>query len=292
MDDREVGAQAPSLRSLAPSDRARHAAWLLQNPRDVTTRELMEALQHESVPRLRILLLEVLEARQHETTSAALDRDVSPDAVASAALLPELDIAALIRHELSPAVGWVRLAADGEIENFHGSSTDKAVRKLQRRVDGLVALIKSSTALNLRDVELPAVFLDYWPDAATVPRIEVSSDIGSIEVQTDEGLFSLLMTNVFQNAIDAAAEVSERGEVTVVWGCTDHNYWVRVSNPFDGDRLALSDVLQVGNSSKPAHQGQGLALIQMAAQRLGIAINLEGQSGTAAFTLSGARRRA
>ncbi|KRA32520.1 hypothetical protein ASD81_13265 [Nocardioides sp. Root614] len=258
----------------------------------MTTRELMEALQHESVPRLRILLLEVLEARQHETTSAALDRDVSPDAVASAALLPELDIAALIRHELSPAVGWVRLAADGEIENFHGSSTDKAVRKLQRRVDGLVALIKSSTALNLRDVELPAVFLDYWPDAATVPRIEVSSDIGSIEVQTDEGLFSLLMTNVFQNAIDAAAEVSERGEVTVVWGCTDHNYWVRVSNPFDGDRLALSDVLQVGNSSKPAHQGQGLALIQMAAQRLGIAINLEGQSGTAAFTLSGARRRA
>ena len=47
----------------------------------------------------------------------------------------------------------------------------------------------------------------------------------------------------------------------------------------------LDDVLAVGSTSKMSHQGQGLALVLMVAERLGISVTLEGQSGVASFAL-------
>ncbi|NGP05774.1 GHKL domain-containing protein [Rhodococcus sp. 14C212] len=201
----------------------------------------------------------------------------------------QVDIATLIRHELSPAVGWIRLAADGEISSFSSSKTNEAVRKLQRRIDGLVAMIKSGEELNLRRLRLPHVLIESWPDAHTFPLVRPTADEQTIDIETDEGLFLILMSNIYQNAIDASVEATGAASAQVTWGFTARNYWVRIANPFRGDRLSLTDVVNVGNSSKTAHQGQGLALIQTVAARLGIAITLEGHSGTASFILSGKR---
>jgi sensor histidine kinase regulating citrate/malate metabolism len=121
--------------------------------------------------------------------------------------------------------------------------------------------------------------------------IEPATDAESIDVETDEGLFALLLSNVFQNAIDASIDVSGRPSVQIAWGYTERNYWVRITNPFRGERFVLDDVLAVGNSSKMSHQGQGLALVHAVAQRLGIAVTLEGQSRVASFSLSGTRPR-
>lgn len=254
----------------------------------------MKALQNETVPQVRRMLLHVLDSRQKTTGpsrgNAAMASRATDEPPSSDTAVPEqVDIAALIRHELSPAVGWIRLAADSEIESFGTSKTNEAVRKLQRRIDGLVAIIKSGEELNLRRLSLPHVLTENWPDTHTAPTVTPAADEASIDIETDEGLFSMLLSNVFQNAIDASTDATGEAVALITWGYTDKNYWVRVANPFKGNRFALSDVVDVGNSSKMTHQGQGLSLVQTVANRLGLAITLEGASGTASFSLSGTR---
>lgn len=255
----------------------------------------MNALQDETVPQVRRLLLEVLESRQKlkavspGVTGVAL-RDTGTSISGHHTLgSDQVDIAALVRHELSPAVGWIRLAADSEIGAFGASKTNDAVRKLQRRIDGLVAIIKSSEDLNLQRFSLPVLLTENWPDAGKAPVVDPSAEDETIDIVTDEGLFSVLLSNVFQNAIDASIDATGEAVAQVTWGYTDRNYWVRVANPFKGNRFSLEDVLEVGSSSKMAHQGQGLSLIKMVAARLGFAIALEGVSGVASFSLRGSR---
>lgn len=256
----------------------------------------MNALQGETVPQVRRLLLQVLEARNWSSgstsrgdSSVTARRSEAPSVSDDAPAAQQVDVAALVRHELLPAVGWIRHAADSEIESFGTSRTNDAVRKLQRRINGLVAIIKSGEELKLTRLSLPHALAENWPDAGILPEITPSGDEDAIEIETDEGLFSMLLSNVFQNAIDASIEASEKVVVHITWGYTDRSYWVRVTNSFKGDRFTLEDVLGVGNSSKKAHQGQGLSLIQTVADRLGMDIFLEGVSGTASFSLSGAR---
>lgn len=170
----EDATAAGGLASSSPLERARAAAWLLRHPDAITTRELMRALQLETVAQIRRTLLEVLEVRQRASLAPArlADHVVGPEGDDTE--LPTFgagDIAALVRHELSPAVGWIKLAADAEIiGGFAGSRTDEAVRRLQLRIDGLVNLIKSRTQLTLTKVALPHALIDSWPDPARTRR--------------------------------------------------------------------------------------------------------------------------
>lgn len=279
-----------ALSSESPSQRAGAAMWLISHPEQISTRDLMRAMQAETVPQVRLALVEVLERRQKSSlnqsegsTSAAQGEQ----SILSASSEGTGDIAALIRHELAPAVGWIRLAADAEIEDFASSRTNDSIRRLQLRIDGLVTLIKSRTELDLRLVDLPRALLDNWPDPNSRPRITPDPRDSSVEINTDESLFSLMIANIFQNAIDASIDATGQAEVDVAWGATDQNYWVRVSNPFRGDRLSLDQVAHDGLSSKAGHLGKGLALIRTVSARLGIGVALDGASGTAAFTLRG-----
>lgn len=291
----EIPSELQGLTSTAPSDRAKAAGWLVRRPQTITTRALMNALQTETVPQVRRLLLQTLESRQRQADNSRGDLGVTPqDADTRASGIDvagseQVDIAALVRHELSPAVGWIRLAADSEIESFGTSKTNDAVRKLQRRIDGLVAIIKSGEELNLHRFSLPHVLAENWPDTGTALVVTPSAGEDAIDIETDEGLFAMLLSNVFQNAIDASVDATGQVNTQVTWGYTDQSYWVRVSNPFKGNRFSLADVLDVGSSSKMAHQGQGQSLIKMVADRLGLSITLEGVSGTASFSMSGPR---
>ncbi|MDX6310292.1 MAG: hypothetical protein QOI06_3338 [Nocardioidaceae bacterium] len=289
-------APAPDgLFSPSPLERARAAASLLGHPDTITTRELMRALQLEPVTQIRRTLLEVLEARQRGSMAPARPADQVTGQEGDDTELPTLgagDVAALVRHELSPAVGWIKLAADAEISSgFAGSRTDEAVRRLQLRIDGLVNLIKSRTQLTLTKIALPHALMDSWPDPRTHPTVTPDGREDTIEIDSDEGLFTLLLSNIFQNAIDASVEATGVISTDVAWGFTGTSYWIRVTNPFRGERFSLADVVADGSSSKTGHQGKGLPLIRDVAERLGIAITLEGASGMASFTLTGERKR-
>lgn len=274
-----------NLTSPSPSDRARATNWLKQNPHDIATRDLMRALQVETVPRLRKTLNDVLEARQKRPRGGV---EAEHPSVAAAETAPtQIDLAGLIRHELSPAIGWIRLAGDKEITDFEGSETNSAIKKLQRRIDGLVTLIKETDGINPRRICLLDALMESWPEPSSRPAFNPAHDPTNVEIETDDSLFTLLLSNAYQNAIEASKERDGYATVNVVWGTTPERFWVRISNPFAGNSFSLDHVLRVGLTSKAAHQGQGVTLMRSAATRLGLAFQIEGQSGLATLTLTG-----
>jgi signal transduction histidine kinase len=284
----DTPAELVGLTSSSPTERARAVSWLVQHPLAIETPALMRAMQTEMVPRIRAQLVQVLQARQRAARSPTTESsDAGPSPLPTGG-----ELVSLIRHELTPAVGWIRLAADDELPDFQSSKTNAAIKKLQRRIDGLVAMLKADEDLTLTGVSLPQALADNWPDAKSEPSVRPTSEEASIEIETDESLFALMLSNVFQNAIDASIEAVGEPRVAVSWGYTAESYWVRIANPFVGGHLRLAHVADVGASSKGAHEGRGLDLIATVAQRLDIAINLEGHSGTASFTLSGVRPNA
>lgn len=277
------------MHSVSPTDRARAAAQLVRNPEAVQTRDLVRALQRETVPQVRRLLNEVLQARQRSSLRGEAEL-AGPGGQAEAigsSTWEAPDLAALIRHELSPAVGWIRLAADDEIDNFSSSKTSAAVGRLQRRIDGLMAMIRSESAVTFSNLTVPEAVLQSWPDPSNVPAVEPPIGSASVDIRTDEGLLALLFSNVFQNAIDASMDAVGRPQVDIHWGYTAVSFWIRVVNPFKGDRFMLDEVVEVGRSSKTTHQGHGLDLVRRIADRLGLTISLEGVNGAASFVVSG-----
>lgn len=283
-----------ALKSSSPSDRAGAAAWLLDHPEEISVSDLMSALQAESVARVRQLLLRVSEAQQapnyvNATTRESYGSSVEADAGSASELRQERETAALVRHELSPAIGWIRLAADDEISNFGESRTNAAILRLQKRIDALVAVLRSSEPVHLTKIPLQSLIRSSWPPVYALPELVASDGQADIEIETDEELFSFILMNVFENAADASLEAVGDVQVRVTWGRTDERFWVRVTNPFRGERLMLRDVVGLGISSKPGNRGRGLAEIRLVAERLGMSWDLSGTSGVASFVVSGAR---
>lgn len=286
-----------ALKSSSPSDRASAAAWLLGHPEEISVSDLMSALQAESIARVRQLLLRVSEAQQAPNYANATTREssgpwVDANAGPDTELRQERETAALVRHELSPAIGWIRLAADEEISNFGESRTNAAILRLQKRMEALVAVLRSSEPLHLTKTPLRSLIRSSWPPVHALPELVASDGQEDIEIETDEELFSFVLMNVFENAADASLEALGDVQVRVTWGGTDERFWVRVTNPFRGEKLMLRDVVGLGVSSKPGNRGRGLAEIRLVAERLGVAWDLSGTSGVAAFVVSGARAHA
>ncbi|WP_162239817.1 GHKL domain-containing protein [Arthrobacter sp. Leaf137] len=275
------------LSSSSPTDRARAAIWLKQNPNEVSTKELMKALQVETVPRIRQSLNAVLQARQNSNSSTLRKDTIANPPSGSPAT--RLDLAGTLRHELAPAIGWLRLAADKEIADFTNSETNAAIKKLQRRIDGLVTLIKQDDKPTQRRVGLFDLLVANWPEEKVLPTWAPDSDPAGQEIETDDSLLSLVLSNAYQNALEAAKEAGRPSSVDVSWGFTNDRFWIRISNAFAGNSFTLQDVLHVGATSKPAHQGQGLALMSLATSLLGLAFNVEGRSGLATVSISGRR---
>jgi signal transduction histidine kinase len=281
VDSEAAGA---ALQSSSARLRADAITWLRLNPSQISTSVLVRALQRESVPQLRELLNALLRERQ--------SRDRRPSETLASYPHATTDFGSIVRHELTPAIGWVRRAGNREIPDYENSGTEKAVVRLTRRIDGLVLLMKLQGPLDAREFLLSELLHANSQDPP-VP-VRYTSESPSLTIWTDENLISILLSNAFENAFDAAGEIGgtpskEASEIDVSWGESTSGFWVRISNPFRGTQLRLSDVVKSGDSSKTGHQGQGIGVIQMAAERLGLSVGLDGRNGLATFTLSGPR---
>lgn len=277
-----------SLNSSSPSVRQRAALWIKANPEAIQVSVLMRAMQRETVPQIRQVFNDVLSVREKLTNAAPLDP--SADELSSAQRqIPEL--ARLIRHELSPPIGWIRKAGGREIDDFPRSSTSDAVNRLERRIDALIALIREGSDLDLVECNLERTLRECWPDMTAPPIFMPAPDLAgrSAIIDTDMGLFEILMANVYQNAIDASLEVEEPRPIEVSWSVVGEKFWVRISNPFAGTQFDVRDVETTGISSKSGHQGIGVSLIKTASEKLGYGFKIVGRSGIATFTITGGR---
>ncbi|WP_228546033.1 GHKL domain-containing protein [Microcella flavibacter] len=246
---------------------------------------LMRSLQNEPVNQIRQIFNDVLAARQ----ASPPETETKAPSVMGTPHVDAPELARLIRHELSPPIGWIRRAGNKEIEEFPKSGTNDAVNRLERRVDAIVALIKADSPLELVSVDLEDVLRGTWPDFATTPSFSPAQELigRRPNIQTDLGLFELILSNVYQNAVDASNELEDPPPVSVAWSEVDGRFWVRVSNAFRGSQFDVQDVEAAGISTKAGHQGIGISLVQSASARLAYGFRVTGQSGVATFTLTG-----
>lgn len=277
-----------SLNSSSPSSRQRAALWIKSSPEAVQVRVIMRAMQRETVPQIRQIFNDVLAVRESLTNAAPLDP--SADELSSVQRqIPEL--ARLIRHELSPPIGWIRKAGAREIGHFQRSLTSDAVNRLERRIDALIALIREGSDLDLVECNLEQTLRECWPDMTAEPIFMPAPDLAgrSAVVDTDIGLFEILLANAYQNAIDASLEVEDPGPIEVSWSVVGDRFWVRISNSFEGAQFDVRDVETTGISSKSGHQGIGVSLIKTASEKLGYGFKISGRGGVATFTITGGR---
>jgi len=274
-----------ALNSESPSMRLKAATWAKSHPNDVSVTILMRSLQKEPVNQIRQIFNDVLATRQ--TAQLQTDVGASSAAVAAQVAIPEL--ARLIRHELSPPIGWIRRAGNREIEDFPRSSTNDALNRLERRVDAIIALIKSDSALDLVTVSLESLLRDSWPDFTKSATFSPAQELlgRQPDIETDVGLFELILSNAYQNAIDASNELTDPPPISVSWSEVGGRFWIRISNGFSGNQFDIQDVQATGISTKVGHQGIGISLIKTATSRLKYGFRVTGQSGLATFTLTG-----
>jgi len=205
------------------------------------------------------------------------------------AILQELG--GIIRHELGPPIGWIRYAATSEISDYESSETKSHIEALRRRVDGLASLaaahrLPQRVRMSLGELLEESVPADVSPGLFSM---DIPDDIDD-GIETDPGLFTVLLSNAMQNAVDAGREPDETEAVVVAVGLSVEEFWIRISNHFSGASFEFADVAASGVSTKTDHRGLGLRIMKLAAERLGYQIDLSGAGEVATFFVRGKRR--
>jgi C4-dicarboxylate-specific signal transduction histidine kinase len=278
-----------SLESALPSERANAASWFIENARSRHRVALANALSRESVPQIRALLSQASHTADRNN-SPSFERSKSEDTSLTTAEAILDNLATMIRHELEPAIGWIRLAADSEIDNFEDSQTNSAVEALRRRISSLVSLVLSQRGPKREYLSITNLIyqcLPYNLDSQSVTvRVEAGKDDS---LYTDKGLLSIILLNAFQNCADALAgqEVTER-RVDVEFSTSDEAFWLTVRNRFDGSAFSVDEVTASGITTKLGHKGIGLSMMFAAAKKLAYDLNIQGEGGVATLSLRGA----
>lgn len=279
------------LASRLPSDRVLAAQWAMENNSEPELeRVLVEALSREAVPRIQNAISLAL-----KTCHANPQPHIDPNQGSSnseakfADVLNELP--GIIRHEMQPAIGWVRLAARKEISDFQTSATNRAIEALRRRIDGLANLAAAHRLPVRQMVSLGEVITGCLSDEYPSSMFKVEgSEKPSDDIYTDLGLLSLILSNVIQNAADASRDLpDDQRQVLISTSVDEKHFWITVNNRFHGASFNFSSISASGRTSKHGHRGLGTRIIQLAVDRLGYEFDLNAHGGTATFSLRGDR---
>lgn len=280
-----------SLASNLPSERMKAAQWAMDNELEKDSgRVLLEALSRERVPRIQKALTLAIHRFQNngpmELQKSVDGATQQPDV---AKILNELS--GMIRHEMQPAIGWVRLAAHKELPDFQTSATNKAIEALRRRMDGLADLAAAQRLpyrqmVSLTEAVTACISTEY---PTTMFKVE-SSDQPSDEIHTDPGLLSLILSNALQNAADASRDLpSGENPVLIATNVDPKRFWLTISNRFAGASFEYSSVAATGRTSKHGHRGLGTRVMELAVDRLGYEFELRASGSTVTFSLRGNR---
>lgn len=275
----------------SPTERARALDTIrpIATPQDIPA--LRMALQNESVGSLRRqlgALIRRLELQNADSRGAGI-RHAEPLVDLNAIL--EENAISWIRHELEPAIGWLRLAASREVNGFSESETNRAIQGLRRRLDNAEALVRATAPPKLSEASLSEVIaVAISSGGLPADRISVVIDQDQPDLfVTDVRLFTLIVQNAVANALDAISQLRRETShsVFVSGAVSGDRLWLRVTNQFTGREFAMSEVEGVGVTGKDGHQGQGLSLMRHAAMRLGYDLRVKAEGGVAELVLAG-----
>ena len=197
-------------------------------------------------------------------------------------------IARTVVHELEPIVGAIQYYASREVTDYANSRTAVQVDRMARLLRAIETLGRVAGTPRIEKFDL-AVLIAKLVEAEQVAaeiviRVEGPS---CLPLSTDPDLIELVIGNALRNAAEAVAEVPTSGEIAVVYGATDRDFWVTISDNGKGLPSGSSDRLfDVGTSTKEGHLGMGLALSIEATRTLGGQLRLSGTAQGARFEMT------
>jgi signal transduction histidine kinase len=288
MDESEI---RNKLQSALPSQRSDAAEWLRHNPDPSLVPLILDALERETVPPIRLALSRGLELAQSPIDSKKGLRESHLQGYEASLLSAVLDdLSGLIRHETDPAIGWLRRAASKEVPNFESSETNYRIETLRQRIVGLETLAAAHRLPQWSRVRLYEIIDECKPPDLGISLVTEHGVDPMDEIDTDRGLLTLIITNALRNASEAASGIqSDQTTVLIQTGITDNSFWLSITNRFQGDSFDFDHVAHTGASNKADHKGLGLSAIRMAAERLEYKIQLTASGGTVLFSLTGSR---
>lgn len=285
MTDDDVRA---ALRSTLPSERMKAVQWLLDNEPNETMHEvLLDIANREGVPQIRraiSIVLGKIDSLKDDDFDQFQDAQEKQSDIAL--ILNELS--GIIRHEMQPAIGWVRYSASRELADFEATATNRAIEALRRRVDGLSSLaaahrLPTRKIVSLSEAISACISDEYRPSTIRLELIGLDSD----EIYTDPGLMALILSNAIHNAVEASRETNE--QILITCNVATDAFWVTIRNRFSGTTFDYSGVSPTGRTSKSGHRGLGATIIELSSRRLGYQFDLQATGGTATFSLRGKR---
>lgn len=293
---RMTNVQRSLLSSPLPTERARAIELLRREGTAEDVEAIREQLQNESVDGLRRQLVKLIVQLSSRTSPQGQSADDEAAQLTNNAIEQDSHIAITwLRHELEPAIGSLRVVANREVPNFQHSETNQVIEGLRDRLDSVEALLRFDLPLRVEPVslrELVDQVVARTPRGQQIVMSDFVDDDTNDDIETDVRLTRLIVNTSLTNAMEAVALLEEdRQVVNVAGGVTPNEFWLRISNPFEGTRFLQEEVSPRGRSGKEGHGGQGFSMMNRAADKLSYSLELVADGGFATFTVKGARSR-
>lgn len=278
---------AEALSSESAFIRAGAAQWLAAHRSPSQRVAIADALNRESVPQIRRHLSSALQLSGQPETGVPAKESTTVDE--SAQILDYLG--SLINHETEPAIGWLRLAAEDEIDAFPGSETEKSIEILRRRIDGVAAIARANRQPTFRRESLIDLVEQSLPPEQIGAHISVSALSDTEDwIETDGDLFAVILGNAITNAMFASQSMGQDEQVLIELATSRENFMITLTNRFSGASFSMEDMGGLGTSTRTGGRGLGILAMRVAAERLAYELSVTGDGGVATTSLRGARR--
>jgi signal transduction histidine kinase len=265
------------LKSETQTERLEAARYFASHAVAIHETALRDALARERVIWIRAALKRALAKilpNAEFGAEASVDRDDVPERFAAQVYADALETAASqLIHEVEPVLGTLRLAAEGEIENFADSNTSRNLDRLDDLLAAFSRLRRAASAPKAEEFSLDEAVQRCIQETQVPDGIQIQK-AGPLQciVIGDSSLISLCLGNGLRNAVEATAALSEdarKPPIAVAWGQTDIDYWISIVDSGVGFRGNLQRAFEMGTTTKEGHLGMGLAIANQALGSMG-----------------------
>lgn len=184
-----------------------------------------------------------------------------------------------VLHELTPAIGRLKMAVMKEYDGYSGSKIENEFEKIAELIDLFSRWRRVNSAPRYISVDVRKLLNEVIEDEASggVPII-VIDEFRMPLVVTDREFLKAAIANGLRNAIQAieskgGARTGEES-VTVSYGATDREFWISVNDDGVGLSGKVEAVFAATTTTKPGHSGLGLPIAREAINKLGGRLSL------------------
>lgn len=264
--------------SRAASERLDAARFLSEKAQADDLAIVRLALGAEGVPWIRSALELVRERLENEGKSA-VTAPQGRGAPQSSGEETVHDTIGQVLHELTPAIGRLKMAVMSEYEGYVGSSTEREFEKLAKLIDLFSRWRRVNSEPRYSRVDLEDLLREVVEEESAGGIVmAVQEDPAVPLVLTDREFLKAAVANGLRNAVQA---IEARGEtrtgeegVTISYGVTDREYWISVLDDGIGLTQKGEAVFASTTDLRPGRSGLGLPIAREAVSKLGGRLSL------------------